>query len=170
MSFLKHPEIAPFFENPQRINLRKNHRRLATPVAVISSRAKKCCANVAPNLFELSAPVRGDPDTIVAAMHPAATNPYCARMRTGRPAATRPDPAPAPFPTAANPNESRIRSRSDDFDLRRRRRGVFYGYFSLRRRARRGLLDINRTVAINDLSFHAAGKERQRGCDYYSFN
>jgi hypothetical protein len=57
--------------------------------------------------------------------------------------------------------------------LRWRRRGIFDDDFSLRRRSirsGRGLLDINRAVAINDLTFNAAGKKRQRGGNYCSFD
>lgn len=76
-----------------------------------------------------------------------------------------PNPSAMPFPIAADPDESRIGRDGDDFDLRWRRHRVGDDDFSLRRSARhgRGLLDINRAVAIDHLAFHAAREKRQRG-------
>jgi hypothetical protein len=114
-----------------------------------------------------------NPDTSVTAMNPSAAHPNSTRMRTRSPMSTRPNPASTPFPTAADPDEGRIGRDGNDFDLQRRRRGVFDDDFSLRRRSirsGRGLLDINRAVAINDLTFNATGKKRQRGGDYCSFD
>jgi|ERR1022692_1648935 hypothetical protein len=104
---------------------------------------------------QFSAPVSADPHAGMTAMTPMAMHPHCTRMRTGCPAATRPDPTATPFPTAANPDERRVGRDGNHFNLRWRRRGVLDDDFGLRR----GLLDIDWAVAINDLTLHAPCKQ-----------
>jgi hypothetical protein len=119
-----------------------------------------------------SAPMAFNPDAPVTVHFPSAAHPNCARMRTRSPVAANPDPPVAPFPIAANPDESRIGRRRNNFDLRRWRCGLIHDNFGIRRgirRRRRGLLDINRTVAINDLTFHAAAKQWQRNGNQGAF-
>ncbi len=112
-----------------------------------------------------STPMAFNPDAMMTTIYPAAAHPDCARMRTRSPMSASPNPASAPFPIAADPDESRIGSDWNHFDLRWWWRGVFNNDFGIWRR-----LSINRTVAINDLAFHATGKKRQRGGDYCSFD
>jgi hypothetical protein len=97
----------------------------------------------------------GDPDATMAVSYPAASNPLCARMRTMPPTASDPNPIIVPFPCAGNPKPNRDGAGADrhNFDLGRRRSGVIHDNFA-------GRLDSG-MVAINDLAFHAAGKEGQ---------
>jgi hypothetical protein len=115
------------------------------------------------DVSDQSTPMAFNPDAMMTTIHPAAAHPNGTRMRTRSPMAASPNPTVAPFPTAANPDERRIRSDRNDFDLRWRWRwwrGIIHDDFGIWRR-----LSINRAVAINDLPFHATGKERQCGSD-----
>ena len=106
-----------------------------------------------------------NPNIAVSAMIPMAAHPNATRMRM-IPTAVDPNPATVPFPNAANPNKGRIGRNRNNFDLRRRRFArLCHDNFGSRRRLR-----VNRTVAINDLTFHATGKERQRSGDQDGFN
>ena len=103
-----------------------------------------------------SAPMSFNPDMAMTAFYPATAHPNCARMRTRSPMSANPNPTATPFPTAANPNKGWIGSDGNDFDLRRRGFArLIHDHFGIRRR-----LSIGRTVAINDLAFHAASEKR----------
>jgi hypothetical protein len=141
-----------------------HHRHFATPMAVKFFRHKQLLRD---NFYK-STPAGAHPDIAMSAMHPTAANPDCTRMRT-IPMAADPNPAPTPIPKAINPDESRVGGDWSDFDLRRRRfAGLFHHDFGIWRRSDwrgRGLLDINRAVAIDHPAFHAAGQKRQRSGD-----
>lgn len=99
----------------------------------------------------------------MAMMTPMAMDPHCPRMRTGCPATTEPDPAAAPFPIATNPNICRIGCDRNKLNLRWWGRRVFDNDFA--GGTRRRWLDIDRAVAINNLTFHTACEERPGGND-----
>jgi hypothetical protein len=94
------------------------------------------------------APVPLDPNSVMAAPTPAASDPHRSRMRACRPAASDPDPLPAPYPLPWNPepNVRRAWRAGHDFNLWRRR-------------------SYNGWLAID----HTTGQQRQTGRDQQRF-